>query len=48
MVSLNERIEIVNSNIEKTNELAEIFSIANLYLVIGEYENANNCYVEIL
>ena len=46
--SLNERIEIVNSNIEKTNELAEIFSIANLYLVIGDYENANNCYVEIL
>ncbi len=46
--SLNERIEIVNSNIEKTNELAEIFSIANIYLVIGEYESANNCYIEIL
>ena len=36
------------SFIEKTNKLADIFYLGNLSLVIGEYEIANNCYVEIL
>ena len=45
--SLDERIEIIQSNITKTNELAEIFYIGNLALVVGDYSLANNCYNEI-
>ena len=46
--SLNERIEIIESNIDKTNELSKIFELGNLFLSIGEYETANNCYTKIL
>ena len=46
--SLNERIEIIESNIDKTNELSKIFDLGNLFLSIGEYETANNCYTKIL
>ena len=45
--SLDERIEIIQSNIIKTNELADIFYIGNLALVVGDYTLANNCYNEI-
>ena len=45
--SLEERIEILKSNIKKTNELADIFYIGNLALVVGDYTLANNCYNEI-
>lgn len=46
--SLNERIEIIEANIEKTNELSNIFELGNLFLSIGDYKTANNCYSKIL
>lgn len=46
--SLDERVEIIDKNIEKTNELATIFELANIFIVIGDYKNANNFLIEIL
>lgn len=46
--SLNERIEIIKLNIDKTNELSQIFDLGNLFLTIGDFVNANNCYSKIL
>ena len=46
--SLNERVEIIKSNIDKTNELSNIFDLGNLFLSIGDYETANNCYIRVL
>tara|TARA_B100001093_G_scaffold126525_1_gene119090 strand:+ start:344 stop:1807 length:1464 start_codon:yes stop_codon:yes gene_type:complete len=46
--SLSERIEIIESNVDKTNQLSKIFDLGNLFLSIGDYETANNCYTRIL
>ena len=33
---------------KKTNELSNIFELGNLFLSIGDYKTANNCYSKIL
>ena len=46
--SLDERINIVESNIKKSNDLAKIFNFGNMALAIGKLEVARNCFKEIL
>tara|TARA_B100000795_G_scaffold266591_1_gene250010 strand:+ start:200 stop:1696 length:1497 start_codon:yes stop_codon:yes gene_type:complete len=46
--SLDERYDIVESNINKSNDLAKIFKHGNMSLAIGELELARNCFKEIL
>ena len=46
--SLNERFDIINSNIKKSNDLAKIFKFGNLSLAIGKLGMARNCFKEIL
>ena len=46
--SLNERFDIVESNIKKSNDLAKIFNFGNMALAIGKLGVARNCFNEIL
>ena len=46
--SLDERINILESNISKSNNLAKIFEFGNLSLAIGKLGMARNCFREIL
>ena len=46
--SLSERIEIINSNIEKAENLSKIFEVGNLALVCGELDIAKNAFKDIL
>lgn len=46
--SLDERINILKSNITKSNNLAKIFDFGNLSLAIGKHGMARNCFKEIL
>ena len=46
--SLDERINILESNILKSNNLAKIFEFGNLSLAIGKLGMARNCFREIL
>ena len=46
--SLRERIDILDSNISKSNDLAKIFELGNLSLAIGKLDMARNCFKEIL
>jgi len=46
--TLNQRVEMAKFNLDETNELANIFDIGNLALVIGEYELAKDCFNTIL
>ena len=46
--SLDERFDIINSNIKKSNNLAKIFKFGNMSLAIGKLAMARNCFKEIL
>jgi len=46
--SLRERLDILESNISKSNNLAKIFEFGNLSLAIGKLGMARNCFKEIL
>ncbi len=46
--SLNERTEIVNSNINRTEELAKIFEFGNIALITENYYEAQSCLNHIL
>tara|TARA_B100001059_G_scaffold110908_1_gene111075 strand:- start:5845 stop:7320 length:1476 start_codon:yes stop_codon:yes gene_type:complete len=46
--SLRERVDILDSNISKSNDLAKIFELGNLSLAIGKLDMARNCFKEIL
>ena len=46
--SLNERAEIVNSNITRTEELAKIFEFGNIALITENYYEAQSCLNHIL
>ena len=46
--SLNERIQIVNSRIDLATKLVKLFDIANVCLLYGEYQIANELYNDIL
>jgi hypothetical protein len=46
--SLDERYDIVESNINKSNDLAKIFKFGNMSLAIGKLGMARNCFKEIL
>ena len=46
--SLSERIEIINSNIEKAENLSKIFEVGNLALVCGKLDIAKNAFKDIL
>ena len=46
--SLRERVDILESNISNSNNLAKIFEFGNLSLAIGKLGMARNCFKEIL
>ena len=46
--SLSERIEIIDSNIEKAENLSKIFEVGNLALVCGKLNIARNAFEDIL
>lgn len=46
--SLSERIEIINSNIEKADNLSRIFEVGNLALACGKLSIAINAFEDIL
>jgi tetratricopeptide (TPR) repeat protein len=46
--SLRERVDILESNVSKSNNLAKIFEFGNLSLAIGKLGMARNCFKEIL
>ncbi|MDC3221242.1 hypothetical protein OAT80_02100 [Flavobacteriaceae bacterium] len=46
--TFRERVDILESNISKSNNLAKIFEFGNLSLVIGKLGMARNCFKEIL
>ena len=46
--SLSERIEIINSNIEKAKNLTKIFEVGNLALACGKLKVAKNAFEDIL
>ena len=46
--SLNDRIDIVESNIKKSNDLAKIFNFGNMALAIGKLQIARDSFKEIL
>jgi tetratricopeptide (TPR) repeat protein len=46
--TLQERIDIVNFNIKKSIDLAEIFHFGNMSLLSGNLKEANECFKEII
>ena len=46
--SLSERIEIINSNIKKADNLSRIFEVGNLALACGKLSVATNAFEDIL
>ena len=44
----NERLEIIDSKIKEANSLATLFEIGNVFLKLGDFENAKKCYEDIL
>jgi tetratricopeptide (TPR) repeat protein len=46
--SLDERLDIVDSNVKKSNDLASIFHFGNMALAVGKLGMARNCFKEIL
>lgn len=46
--SLDDRIEIIDSNIEKANKLTTLFNLGNVLLMLGKYNEAKMCFEDIL
>ena len=46
--TLQERVDIVNFNIKKSTDLAEIFNFGNMSLLSGNLKEANECFKEII
>ena len=46
--TLQERVDIVNFNIKKSIDLAEIFHFGNMSLLSGNLKEANECFKEII
>ena len=44
----SERLEIIDSKIKEANSLATLFEIGNVFLKLGDFENAKKCYEDIL
>tara|TARA_B100001059_G_C17792411_1_gene560955 strand:- start:142 stop:1524 length:1383 start_codon:yes stop_codon:yes gene_type:complete len=46
--SLDDRIEIIDSNIKKANKLTTLFNVGNILLMLGNYDEAKICFEDIL
>ena len=46
--NFSERLEIIDSKINEANSLATLFEIGNVLLKLSDFENAKNCYEDIL
>ena len=44
----SERLEIIDSKLKEANSLSTLFEIGNVFLKLGDLENAKKCYEDIL